>query len=243
MDTQTQAQIYLADQRGTSQIDHFRSYHNFNFGQYFDESRQPFGALQLLNDDLLKAGHSVRMQVEGNTEVVLIPLVGGLEYKSDVGDGFLETGQAQIFSLTSGMAYEIINPYETEWINYVVIWLANTSPAFSAAFQKFPFDLQTKNELLPLFDENNTKPEQVFCGFIGRYDGREEGIYKVSESQPDQPARGVFVFVLSGAFEVQNRLLHERDGLALLDIQNNVVDFEALSNDALLLLLEVPIHQ
>lgn len=242
MDTKTQAQIYLADQRSCSQIDHFRSYHTFNFGQYFDESRRPFGALQLVNDDLLKAGHSVRMQVEGNTEVALIPLVGGLEYKSDAGDGFLEVGHTQIISLSSGMSYEIINPYATEWISYVVIWLGNTSSAFETGIQQIPFDLQTKNELLPLFNKNHTKPQQAFCGFIGRYGGREEGLYDVTKSLTDQSNKGVFVFVLSGAFEVQNRLLHERDGLALSDIQDNVVDFEALSNDALLLLLDVSMN-
>ena len=245
MDTQTQAQIYLADQRGYSQVDHFRSYHNFNFGQYFEESRKPVGALQLLNNDLLKAGHSIRMQVEKNTEVVIIPVVGGLEYKSDVGNGFLETGQAQIFSLTQEMAYEIINPYETEWINYVAIWLTTTSPDFAPGLQLTEFDLQTKNELLPLFNENAKRRQQqpVFRGFIGRYAGREEGIYQINSSVNDQSANGVFVFILSGAFEVQNRLLHEQDGLALTDIQNNAVDFEALSNDALLLLLEIPVNQ
>lgn len=239
MDTQTQAQIYLADQRGRSQLDHFQSHHNFNFGQYFDESRRPFGALQLLNDDLLKAGHTISMQVESPTDVVILPIVGGLEYKSSVGNGFLEAGQVQIFSLSPGMAYTIINPYESELINYIAIWLTNVSPAFTPGTQQIQFDLQTKNELLPLFDANSQEPtnQQVFRGFIGRYDGREEGIYPLT----DQHASGVFVFILSGVFEVQNRLLHERDGLALMGVQNNEVDFEALSNDALLLVLEVPL--
>lgn len=238
MDTQTQAQIYLSDQRGFSQMDYFRSYHSFNFGPYFDESRQPFGALQLLNDDVLKVGHGIRMQVDQNTEVILIPIVGGLEYKSNVGNGFLEAGQVQIFSLTGGMDYEIINPYETEAINYIAIWLTNTSPDFRPGMQQTRFDLQIKNELLPLFEASPNKEstkQPLFRGFIGRYGGREEGIYRLT-----QRASGVFVFILSGAFEVQNRLLHERDGLSLTDVQNNVVDFEALSNDALLLVLEIP---
>lgn len=81
--------------------------------------------------------------------------------------------------------------------------------------------------MLPLFSSQAR-------GFIGRYDGREEGIYEVQN--PD--AHGVFVFVIEGAFEVQNRLLHARDGLSLINVAE--VDFEALSNDAMLLILEIP---
>ncbi|WP_420150566.1 pirin [Spirosoma sp.] len=237
METQTQAQIYLADQRGCSQGDYFQSHHSFNFGRYFDETRQPFGTLRLLNDDLLKPGHGARMQVEQNTLVVVIPVVGGLEYNSEVGNGFLEAGQSQLFSLASGMGYDIINPYDTELINYVVIWLTDTSPDFTPGIQQGQFDLRVKNELLPLADFNykETRQQRVLRGFIGRYDGRQEDIYQLIEPQPS----GVFVFILSGAFEVQNRLLHERDGLALTNVQNNTIDFEALSNDALLLVLEV----
>lgn len=241
MDTQTQAQIYLADQRGRSQVDYLRSMHCFNFGQYVAEGRQPFGALQLLNDDVLKPGHGVRMGIEANTEVLILPLVGGLEYESSVGNGFLEAGQVLRFSLIKGMSYEIINPYETEFINYLAIWLTNPSLHFAPGLTQTPFDLQRKNTLIPLFNPTQDAPiDSVVRGFVGRYDGRAEDVYQL-DSAGDPSSRGVFVFVLSGAFEVQNRLLHERDGLALASIQEDIVDFEALSNGALLLLLDIPL--
>lgn len=47
---------------------------------------------------------------------------------------------------------------------------------------------------------------------------------------------GIFVFVLQGAFETEGRLLHERDGLALWDVDK--IEMEALSNDALVCLVE-----
>ena len=241
MDTQTQAQIFLADQRGCSQVEHLRSMHCFNFGHYVAEGRQPFGALQLLNDDLLRPGHRVRMGMDTNTEVIILPLVGGLEYKSSVGDGFLEAGQAGRFSLNNGMSYEIINPYQTEFINYLAIWLTNPGPNFTPGLAQSSFDLQTKNKLIFLFDLPTDVPtDPTFRGFVGRYDGRAEDVYQPYPAV-DPLNRGVFVFVLSGAFEVQNRLLHERDGLALAAIQDNAVDFEALSNDALLLVLDIPL--
>jgi len=137
--TQTQAQLYLADQRGCSQVDYFRSFHSFNFGPYFDESRKPFGALTVLNDDTLIAGRSIRMKVETNTTVLIIPIVGGLEYKSPVGNGFLEAGQTQILLLTNGMDYEISNPYETELINFIQVWLVDNQNDFNTKSSAIDF--------------------------------------------------------------------------------------------------------
>ena len=241
MDTQTQAQIYLSEQRGLSQIDYFRSFHSFNFGHYFDENRKPFGSLQVLNDDTLQAGRSIRMQLEENTDVVIIPIVGGLEYQSSVGNGFLEAGQVQTLSLTSGMSYEISNPYETELINFIQIWLTNTSSDFTAKVEQSDFNVDDKNKLLPLFSistQSQIIPSFIH-GLIGKYDGRQDGVYQVEKTKSQ--SSGIFVFILSGVFEVQNILLHERDGLALMNLQQEKIEFEALSNEAILLLMEIPL--
>lgn len=45
------------------------------------------------------------------------------------------------------------------------------------------------------------------------------------------------MFVLQGVFEVASRLLHAKDGLALRGFEEAA--FEALSNEAILLLIEV----
>ena len=234
MDTQTQAQLYLADQRGCTQTDVFRSFHLFNFGSYTAESREPVGSLWALNDNSLKAGHDVTRSVDEQTDVIILPIVGGLEYKSSVGSGFLNVGQVQFFSLTKGMTYEISNPYETELINYLEIWLTNSGNAGSPMNSQTQFDLQTTNTLLPLFSTpTRAEHNQPNKGFIGRYAGRAEDVYQVTN-----PENGVVVYILSGAFEVQNRLLHQGDGLALTTVLARDVTFEALSNDAVLLLLE-----
>ena len=227
---QTTAQIYLADQRGCSQMDWFRSFHTFNFGAYFHENKKPFSALQLLNDDTLAAGKSIKMQVEYSTEVIILPLVGGFEYKNSIGEqGFIETGQTLMLSLETEMTYEIINPYETELINFLQIWIKhdNISP-FISKNETLSFNLENKNKLLPI----NT-PLSKNAIFIGKYDGRAEDEYVLKNS-----SNSMFVLIIEGAFEVANRLLETRDGITLSNIET--VEFEALSNEAIILLLEIP---
>lgn len=244
----TQAQLYLADQRGCSQTDWLCSYHTFNFGRYSAESRKPFGALHLLNDDALRAGASLTMSVEQAMHVVLLPVVGGLEYKRALTTGpqtadFLEPGQAGLLSLTGGMCYTISNPYETETIQFIQLWLAPKPGLFAPGFRRTDFDLSRKNTLLPLFGSTDAETANNVgsSGFIGKYDGRQEGIFPVKRLEGSTQPKELFVFVLKGVFEVANRLLHEKDSLSLQYRQDTTLNFEALSNEAILLLVELPV--
>ena len=229
MDTQTQAQIYLADRRGCSENAVLRSFHTFNFGGYVAEGREPFGALCLLNDDTLHAGARLTMQVERPTRVLLLPIMGGLEYQVGTADSdFLEPGQVGQLALVAGDAYTLSNPYEMASINGLQLWLADDTPS-APAVTHTAFDLTQQNTLLPLLADG--VKNRVF---IGRYGGRAEGVHQLANS-----ANGLFVFVLQGAFEVANRLLQEKDGLSLLEAKDGAVEFEALSDEAILLLVEV----
>lgn len=215
MTTVEEARIFLADRRGVTESAAFRSYHLFSFGDYREEGREPFGCLCLLNDDTLAPGACSRMEPEADTEVLLLPVAGGLVCTDAVGEEhWIEPGQA--IRLPPG-PYAIRNPYDTELINFLQIWRRDAPPASGTV----SFDLSEKNTLHDLSVGR-------FWG-IGKYEGRQEGSCRPEYSR-------VFVYVLEGAFEVQNRLLHPRDGLALTGAEE--VEWEALSDDAILLVIE-----
>ncbi|GAB3342515.1 pirin family protein [Larkinella ripae] len=225
---QTEAQIYLADQRGCTQSAGYRSFHTFNFGSYWHESRQPFGTLTAFHDDTLLAGESHAIAVAEPTDVLLLPVVGGIELVDSLGEShFLGAGEAMQFTAFPGQEYRLINPFDTEAVNFLQIW-RKADPAHRQNFPVSGFTLENRNQLLALFP--TAKPENRV--YVGMYGGRQEGTYWLTN-----PRKRLFVFILEGAFEVQNRLLHPRDGLALQYLDE--LEFEALSNDALLLILEV----
>ncbi|MEO6685946.1 MAG: pirin family protein, partial [Dyadobacter sp.] len=174
MITQTEGQIYLAGQRGCSQLSWFRSFHTFNFGLYQDQNKKPFGNLQVFNDDTLAAGKSFKMQLEENTEVILLPVVGAVEYKNSLGEaGILEAGQMQIFSAEEGMGYEITNPYDTELVNFIQLFLTNNDNPFTPKVQEINIDLENRNQLFPLFSpgKGGLATHQQTFGYIGKYGG------------------------------------------------------------------------
>lgn len=205
--------IFPAGERAHTETEWSRSCNTLKHG--------PFGELYQLSDDTLAGGRTTAQVIEEDTVMVLLPAVGSIH----VGDALLEAGEVQVSYVQKGTTVTISNPYEHELVNYLQLFFKNT-----AAIQEEPvlyaFDMG-ENKLLDLFAAN-----QVFAS-IGKFSGRKEAVYETY-----QPGNGVFVFVVQGAFEVQYRLLEGRDGLALWDVEQ--IEIEALSNDAIILVVEMP---
>lgn len=222
----TQAQIYLQNQRGKFQTKEFRSFYTLNFGDYNAENREPFGNILTWNDETLlpQCRHSII--VEEPTRIILLPLVGAIEIDEGKKVKYVDSGESLSLLVTPDNGFEITNPYPDKVINYLQIRvLANDQ--FAEEKTLIAFDLNRNNQLLPIL---NDIPDQTKL-LIGKYDGREEGVY-----YSKNPSGNVFVFIIEGAFEVQNRLLERRDGLSLKGAVE--VEFEALSNEAILLIME-----
>ena len=227
---QNKGKIFLAEERGHHERDWFRSYNTFNFGQYQQEHKTPFGPLYILNDDTLAGGKGITMATEADSLLLLIPVVGAITYSDNYGQtNTIEAGECPLYATPKDTLVQIGNPYQNELVNFLQIWFYTTGVEADNGPQIIPFDLVNKtNQLVPIPVNSTYKFN------IGKYKGREESSYKLSDTR-----NGLFAFVIQGAFEVQYRLLHPRDGLALWEAES--VEWEALSNEAILLVMEIPL--
>jgi len=235
---QSNGKMFLTEERGLVEQEWFRSYNTFNFGKYYNKHKSHFGALAVLNEDTLAGGKSLAIPVTRPADIILIPTVGDIEYNDSYGNtSIIQVGQAQLFSFTPGSSFTVSNPYPGELVNFLQLWLHPSKPLTGNSVQLFGFDIdESRNNLVPIFhkvQQITSAASTQYVLSIGKFTGREEAIYKLND-----PNNGLFVFVIEGAFEVQYRLLHNGDGLALWDIEE--AELEALSNDAVVLMLEVP---
>lgn len=224
----TEAQIYLAYKRGITIDNICRSFHTFNSGKYQDETRYAQGNLIICNDDTLKPNSKVVCKAETNMDVIIIPIVGGIEIKNSKANRQLTiAGQATILPVSGGDHYYIKNPLAKEMVNFLQIGIARTRMSMENS-KRVSFNLDSqKNELLALSDN---------C-YIGKFEGREDGSFTVRNT-----GSGVFAFVIEGAFEFENRLIESRDGIVIWNkpVHKKLsVAFEALSNDAIILVVEI----
>ncbi|RYE36188.1 MAG: hypothetical protein EOP42_04245 [Sphingobacteriaceae bacterium] len=224
---QTPGKIYLADNRGMVENKIHQCFSTFNFAGYQQLHKQPFGKLHTFNDEVLPAGGSLGQAATIDGFMLLIPITGAIKYCCQKHSFNAEAGQVVLIPIHAGMDFEITNPYTSDWVNFLHLEIkAEALP--EAETQILAFDIeQDSNMLIPVMAEKNLP----FALHIGRFSGRTEVTHEVKTGNV------IFVFVIGGAFELQNRLLHSRDGLALWDIKE--VEAEALSNDAVLLLLEL----
>lgn len=228
-----EATIYLADVRGCSQNEWFRSYHTLNFGNYQVESRKSLENLVAVNDDTLKEECSIVHSLTEDTSVILIPLVGEVKYNSSASvEGKVDVGQAQHLYMPANSRLEITNPYNSELINFLQLWF-NFKDKLHVDSRNYltEFDL--------IHNSNKQIGLQIFVAegmetqvSIGKYKGRKGGTYGLKDEQ-----KGVFVFVIDGIFEVQDRLIQSRDSLLIRNPSE--IEYEALSNDAIILIVDL----
>lgn len=172
----------------------------------------------------LRAGDKfTHMQAEGVS--LILPLVGCVQYSDGDGAHTLEIGEGIGIVHEYRSAFELNNPYTSSPINFLVIHLPGTSQVTAERFSiKLP---QPINQLGLIFLSDSNGVSTEF--FLGQFDGRQEG------SVHAQGGSEFFTFVLGGAFEVQHRLLEERD--ALLISAYDRLEFEALSQTGTVLIM------
>lgn len=232
---QNPAQIFKAQTRGYAENEKHRLQATFSFNEFNAGSKNAFGSLTALNDETLAPKKGIERQIAPGTLVMILPLVGAAECDfSDSQPQIVVPGEAFTFHSHEGSVIRVSNPYEESIINFIYITFSNPGPSdilLPKGFLIAQTNLAEKNVFHKLF-------EVIQSGFsvqLALFTGRAEKDYFMSNK-----ANGVFAFVISGAFEIKGRLLEERDGLALWDTKD--VDIEALSENAILLLIEVPLN-
>lgn len=202
--------------------------HELYGSRFFRPETDSFSGLQSFNDEFLESAEERSFNVTANMSTVIIPITGDLIYKENRIRQTTEVnvGQLLVVDCPSSLRFTIINPFKDQEINFLLLKIENQriSGDTSMFIHDFEFDLAV-NELLEI---TKKCPYKIS---IGQFDGRSETEYLLDGSS-------FFCFALSGAFEINGRLLHPKDALALWD--TGKVELEALSNNAVLVAIELP---
>ncbi len=221
------SKIFNANKRTYEETPTYKCFYTFNYKGDQNETDESFGELKFLNDESLSPREAITYTQEEDTRIVLLPIAGALNYRNNTSkEELVKSEQIKILDIKKGLPYTFTNPFEKEWINYLHIGFTINHPSFKHSSTVQNIQLTKINELV-CFDHHRQP-----VGYIGMYQGRREERFTLKNA-----GHGVFIYVINGAFEVQGRLLEYRDGLSLWDM--NEIGFEALSNNAMIMLLEI----
>ena len=96
--------LHRSSERGIAEHGWLHSRFSFSFAEYHNPSRMGFGALRVINDDIVEAGNGFGMHPHKNMEIVSIVTKGALEHRDSEGNhGIIKAGEIQYMSAGSGV--------------------------------------------------------------------------------------------------------------------------------------------
>lgn len=209
--------FYKADQRISDVVENNKS---------LSTLPKSFGDLVYLQDIFLGPGDEKEI-FNSTVSSIILPIAGSLIFRTDLEEKYLHSEEVLLIT-PDNKNYTLKNPYESETVNFLSIGLnTNQSPLQSTRSHTTGISEFNKLSTLNL----NTISSNSYAS-LGVFKTRAKGSYTLKDIK-----NGAFAFVINGAFELEERLMEHRDGLALWETQK--IEFEALSEFAILLLIEI----
>jgi quercetin 2,3-dioxygenase len=228
-----------SDQRGHADHGWLNAHHSFSFASYYDASRLGFGALRVLNDDIIAAGMGFGAHPHHDMEIITIINQGSLQHKDNLGNGSIITpGEVQVMSAGTGVVHSEFNPSPTAAVNLFQLWIhpkeQNIKPRYDQmkfSFQELKHGMQT---LASGFNHHQSLYiHQDAAITMAKIEGGNTLHYTMNKN-----GNGLYAMVVAGAAEVGGQNLALRDAVGITEL-NQIAMSSAIG--AQLLLIEVPI--
>ena len=218
-----------------------KTLHSFSFANYYDPERIHFGALRVLNDDVIDGGMGFGTHPHENMEIISIPLEGDLEHKDSMGNtAVIHHGDVQVMSAGTGVYHSEFNKNRDKKVKLLQIWVfpnkRNVTPRYDQITLN-PSDRKNKFQQIvsPNPDDVGVWIHQNAWFSLGSFDKDLSQDYKLHDTR-----NGVYAFVIKGSVTVNNQKLDTRDGLGIWNVDS--LNITALEPDTEVLLMEVPMQ-
>lgn len=230
--------FYPANERGTSDHGWLKANFSFSFASYYHPDKMHFGALRVLNDDIIAGGMGFGTHPHDNMEIITIPLAGALEHKDSLGNkGVIHAGEVQVMSAGTGVQHSEFNHSKTEAANTLQIWLFPREKNVAPRYDQKDFSASFKQNELTTLISPDKKADSLWINqdatfSMGNFDAGQQLQYNIT-----RPENGVYLFVLEGAVKINDHVLNKKDAIGVYDISSIVIDTQESTR---LLIIDVP---
>ncbi len=230
--------LHKADTRGDANHGWLKSKHTFSFANYHNPERMNFGALRVLNDDIVAPGNGFGTHPHQNMEIISIPLEGDLEHKDSLGNvAVIKEGDVQVMSAGTGVYHSEYNKNKDREVKFLQIWLFPNKKDVQPRYDQIAIrDIEKENTFYQIVSPNTGEQgvwiHQDAWFYLGKFNPGTELTQAINKS-----GNGLYFFVLEGEIEVAGQPLSKRDGFGVWN--TDVVNVKSIT-DSRVLLMEVP---
>jgi len=229
--------IHKANTRGHGDYGWLNTHYTFSFANYYNPERVNFGALRVINDDIVSGGEGFGKHPHDNMEIITIPIEGELEHKDSMGHvEVIKANEVQVMTAGTGIFHSEYNHLPDKPVKLFQIWV-----------------LPEKRNLTPRYDQKFFSPDDRLNKWQRIVSPNEEGALmvhqdayfsriklekgKTAEYIIHSNNNGIYLFVIEGKVKAVGNDLELRDWLGIWDIQSITIH---ANEESELLLMEIP---
>jgi hypothetical protein len=233
--------IHTAITRGQANHGWLQANHSFSFANFYDANRTQFGALRVLNDDVISPSMGFGTHPHQNMEIITIPLKGVLKHKDNMLNDWISVlpGEVQVMSAGTGVSHSEINGSASEDLCLFQLWVIPEKNGVEPRYDQKTFEAsERKNKVQVLVSSFNYKDENSLKIYqdvqISRIDLRKNTSF---EYQLKSKSHGVYIMNISGEVVIDETKLGNRDAIGVYETDTFQIK---ASEESQLLLVEVP---
>lgn len=230
--------VHKSKERGVAEHGWLHSHFSFSFADWYEPTRMGFGALRVINDDIVAPASGFGMHPHRDMEIITIVNEGAVTHADSMGNqgAVVPAGDVQVMSAGTGVVHAEHNESPDVPLKLFQIWIfpkvEGVEPVYGQASFGEPLVNEIETLVAPVGEDYQLTINQD--AYISRAK-IEKGTSLEYEIRI--PGNGVYVFAVSGEVDAEGEVLGERDALGVWDTGH--VALKAIS-DTTLLLIEVP---
>jgi quercetin 2,3-dioxygenase len=230
--------VHRAADRGAAHHGWLDAKHSFSFAGYHNPDKVHFGALRVLNDDIIAGGGGFPTHPHDNMEIVTIPLKGALQHKDSTGgEGIIQAGDVQIMSAGTGVRHSEFNASATEPVNLFQCWLFPKLANITPRYDQRNFSLEDRHNQWQVVVSPKAEDNALWINQDARFLLTQLSAGTEIPYQNAFEGNGVYIMVINGQVSVNGTELSQRDAIGVWEADHFTI---TASTDAALLAIEVP---
>lgn len=200
------------------------SYHSFSFADYHDPQHMHFGALRVINEDIVQPGQGFGTHSHRDMEIVTYLLSGALEHKDSMGNGsIICPGDVQRMSAGTGVQHSEFNPSADAAAHLLQIWILPAADGIPPSYEQKNFTTVERRGKLCLIaapdgHDGAVTLHQDASLYAGLFDGVETATHILAAR------RKVYVHIAQGSLRVNGQDLAAGDALMIENETTVVLD-------------------
>jgi redox-sensitive bicupin YhaK (pirin superfamily) len=209
--------IRPSEQRGHFKNNWLDSYHTFSFGSYYDPKHMQFGALRVINQDVVSPNQGFDFHGHKDMEIFTYILSGVLEHQDSMGNKEqIHPGEVQIMSAGTGVLHSEYNPSAENPVELLQIWIMPEQYSLKPRYAQKNFSEseklnQFKLVISPNEENGSLKIFQQAWVWSSIFTSGFEKSFSI------QRGTKLWLQVANGEIEVDGRKLKKGDALGIED--------------------------